>query len=452
MDKKSPDAFRTISEVADWLGVPTHVLRFWESRFSQVKPVKRAGGRRYYRPADMELLGGIRKLLHDDGMTIRGVQKLLREEGPKHVAAMAPTLDEEAMKDITPSNVVDLHSPEAPAEETPAPLDAAQDAPQPPPNAEAPQDTPPVETAPVDVPAAEVTTADVAPADVVTDPAPVAPPGATPEPITPASPTQEAAPETSEAPPPAPSADPQPVFDFDTTTSTPDVPEPAAADVSEAASASPDTLDNTLESPEEIDFHAHGTDVAPPPISTTPPVEPVSTAPPVEDDTPEDPDALPRLGADDLPTVSDTPAPIAPPVASEATSTPEPPQPTAPQPADLAAEQVLPETIAPSVTASPAAPDAPTPEPQPEPEPVSAPVETTTPPESPPAPSIDISHVAADPSEEDISPSGPSLPARMRRLSSAHPKGSPAQIQALSDRLQELSGRLSRDNQHRTIR
>ena len=72
---KSAEAFRTISEVADWLGVPAHVLRFWESKFTQVKPVKRAGGRRYYRPADMRLLGGIRKLLHDDGMTIKGVQK-----------------------------------------------------------------------------------------------------------------------------------------------------------------------------------------------------------------------------------------------------------------------------------------------------------------------------------------------------------------------------------------
>ena len=108
MEKKSPDAFRTISEVAEWLGVPTHVLRFWESRFSQVKPVKRAGGRRYYRPTDMELLGGIRKLLHEDGMTIRGVQKLLREEGVKHVAAKSPPLDSDEMRDVTPSNVVPL--------------------------------------------------------------------------------------------------------------------------------------------------------------------------------------------------------------------------------------------------------------------------------------------------------------------------------------------------------
>lgn len=106
MDQKSPEAFRTISEVADWLGVPTHVLRFWESRFSQVKPVKRAGGRRYYRPSDMELLGGIRRLLHDDGMTIRGVQKLLREKGVKHVAAMSPPLD--MAGESTPGNVVDL--------------------------------------------------------------------------------------------------------------------------------------------------------------------------------------------------------------------------------------------------------------------------------------------------------------------------------------------------------
>src|SRR5690606_11479274 len=93
MDSKSPDAFRTISEVAEWLDVPTHVLRFWESRFTQVKPVKRAGGRRYYRPADMELLGGIKRLLHDDGLTIRGVQKLLREEGVRHVAALSPGSD-----------------------------------------------------------------------------------------------------------------------------------------------------------------------------------------------------------------------------------------------------------------------------------------------------------------------------------------------------------------------
>lgn len=86
---KSPDAFRTISEVAEWLDTPAHVFRFWESRFSQIKPIKRAGGRRYYRPTDMLLLGGIKKLLHDGGMTIKGVQKILREKGVKHVQSLS---------------------------------------------------------------------------------------------------------------------------------------------------------------------------------------------------------------------------------------------------------------------------------------------------------------------------------------------------------------------------
>lgn len=86
---KSPEAFRTISEVAESLETPAHVLRFWESRFPQIRPVKRAGGRRYYRPADVALLSGIRHLLHHEGMTIRGVQKILREQGVRHVAAMA---------------------------------------------------------------------------------------------------------------------------------------------------------------------------------------------------------------------------------------------------------------------------------------------------------------------------------------------------------------------------
>jgi len=91
---KSPDAFRTISEVAEWLGVQAHVLRFWESKFAQVKPVKRAGGRRYYRPADMLLLGGLKQLLHEDGLTIKGAQKLLREKGVPHVSDMSQPLDD----------------------------------------------------------------------------------------------------------------------------------------------------------------------------------------------------------------------------------------------------------------------------------------------------------------------------------------------------------------------
>jgi DNA-binding transcriptional MerR regulator len=86
---KSPDAFRTISEVAEVLDTPAHVLRFWESRFPQVRPVKRAGGRRYYRPSDVALLAGIKRLLHDEGLTIRGVQKMLRDQGVRHVVGLA---------------------------------------------------------------------------------------------------------------------------------------------------------------------------------------------------------------------------------------------------------------------------------------------------------------------------------------------------------------------------
>jgi DNA-binding transcriptional MerR regulator len=86
---KSPDAFRTISEVADDLDLPQHVLRFWETRFPQIKPMKRGGGRRYYRPEDVDLLKGIRHLLYDHGYTIKGVQKLLRTNGNKFVSAIA---------------------------------------------------------------------------------------------------------------------------------------------------------------------------------------------------------------------------------------------------------------------------------------------------------------------------------------------------------------------------
>jgi DNA-binding transcriptional MerR regulator len=82
---KAPDAFRTISEVADEIDVPQHVLRFWESRFTQIKPMKRGGGRRYYRPDDVALLRGVRHLLYGEGYTIRGVQRILRDEGAAFV-------------------------------------------------------------------------------------------------------------------------------------------------------------------------------------------------------------------------------------------------------------------------------------------------------------------------------------------------------------------------------
>ena len=83
--EKSPEAFRTISEVAVELDVPQHVLRFWETKFPHVKPLKRAGGRRYYRPEDLDLLRGIRSLLYRDGLTIKGAQKILREQGQRYV-------------------------------------------------------------------------------------------------------------------------------------------------------------------------------------------------------------------------------------------------------------------------------------------------------------------------------------------------------------------------------
>ncbi|WP_196259016.1 MerR family transcriptional regulator [Pelagibacterium limicola] len=88
---KSPDAFRTISEAADELDLPQHVLRFWETRFSQIKPLKRGGGRRYYRPDDVQLLKGIRHLLYDQGFTIKGVQRILKEQGARHVVAIGET-------------------------------------------------------------------------------------------------------------------------------------------------------------------------------------------------------------------------------------------------------------------------------------------------------------------------------------------------------------------------
>jgi DNA-binding transcriptional MerR regulator len=98
--EKAPDAFRTISEVAEEINVPQHVLRFWESRFVQIKPLKRGGGRRYYRPDDVDLLRGVRHLLYGEGYTIRGVQRILREEGLAFVqnvwrpGAQPPAADE----------------------------------------------------------------------------------------------------------------------------------------------------------------------------------------------------------------------------------------------------------------------------------------------------------------------------------------------------------------------
>lgn len=98
---KSPDAFRTISEAAEELDLPQHVLRFWETRFSQIKPLKRGGGRRYYRPDDVLLLKGIRHLLYDKGFTIKGVQRILKQEGVRQVMAIGEALDGEIEEGAT---------------------------------------------------------------------------------------------------------------------------------------------------------------------------------------------------------------------------------------------------------------------------------------------------------------------------------------------------------------
>ena len=91
--QKSAQAFRTISEVAELLDVPAHVLRFWETRFSQIQPVKRGGGRRYYRPEDIDLLRGIQNLLYVQGMTIKGAQKVIKDRGLKHVIGIGHEVD-----------------------------------------------------------------------------------------------------------------------------------------------------------------------------------------------------------------------------------------------------------------------------------------------------------------------------------------------------------------------
>ncbi len=117
---KSADAFRTISEVADWLDTETHVLRFWESKFKQIKPVKRAGGRRYYRPKDMLIIGGIKKLLHEDGITIKGTQKIIKDNGLDYVSNLSKPLDisDIIIEDSTETNVKMALRPEAKTIET----------------------------------------------------------------------------------------------------------------------------------------------------------------------------------------------------------------------------------------------------------------------------------------------------------------------------------------------
>ena len=121
---KGPEAFRTISEAAEELGVPQHVLRFWETKFSFIRPIKRAGGRRFYRPQDLMVLKGVRVLLHDDGYTIKGVQRLHKELGIKRLLSAAQGLSEtgdemRVLGDDRDEGVIDqaaeTHAPDEPS-------------------------------------------------------------------------------------------------------------------------------------------------------------------------------------------------------------------------------------------------------------------------------------------------------------------------------------------------
>ncbi len=131
---KGPDAFRTISEASDELGVPQHVLRFWETKFSFIRPMKRAGGRRFYRPQDLEVLRGVRGLLHDQGYTIKGVQRLHKEQGLSRLVSAAggdaqvvAALEAElaAQADAQPRLPLDEPAPAPDADRSAGPFDPA---------------------------------------------------------------------------------------------------------------------------------------------------------------------------------------------------------------------------------------------------------------------------------------------------------------------------------------
>ena len=184
---KSPDAFRTISEVADRLDTPAHVLRFWESKFTQVRPVKRAGGRRYYRPDDVALLGGIKVLLHEEGLTIKGAQKLMREKGVRHVMELATSLEAgDLVEAEAQAALVDdpaTETPEAPFTEAEAATEEAtilsfpQSAPEEPPAEQPPEAAPEPEPEPL----ADSATAALVGA-LTSEPAEPAPPAGQPAP------------------------------------------------------------------------------------------------------------------------------------------------------------------------------------------------------------------------------------------------------------------------------
>ncbi|WP_297734321.1 MerR family transcriptional regulator [uncultured Maricaulis sp.] len=123
--KKSADAFRTISEAAEELEIPAHVLRFWESKFAQISPLKRAGGRRFYRPQDLQLLRGVKRLLYEDGYTIKGARKYFKDHGVAAVMSMGVG---EAVqpRDALAIDAADRETPAATAPARPRPADGSQ--------------------------------------------------------------------------------------------------------------------------------------------------------------------------------------------------------------------------------------------------------------------------------------------------------------------------------------
>lgn len=262
---KSPDAFRTISEVSELLETPAHVLRFWETRFPQIKPVKRAGGRRYYRPADVTLLSGIRKLLHDEGMTIRGVQKILREQGVRHVAGLSGSDTDTEFTEMTDA--------------LEGALDAVFDTPE---GADAPQVGAEVVSLSDWVEVTEITES----LSALRDGAEPEPKAERPPPAAPAPPLQGSLFDMAEAPP---SEDPHPVQEPATIAEQPPVtPEPAPepAVVAEAVAEEPEV---EQPSPEPVQQAAT---MAEPPEAELPATAPAPESPP--DDAPARADARAR--------------------------------------------------------------------------------------------------------------------------------------------------------------
>ncbi len=329
---KSPDAFRTISEVAEWLDVPAHVLRFWESKFTQVKPVKRAGGRRYYRPTDMLLLGGIQNLLHDKGLSIKDAQALLREEGIQHVQSLSKPLDGEeedespieakpASKWVDPAAVEpEAEKPRRPVvdreplgEEEHAPRKVAP--PAPPPYPAGPPKAAPTPAAP----GADAPQADVAPSAPVETPLPASDTAHAPastshevESPAPVSPAPAAAPQASEDVAPAgpvsddntPIADNAPSTAFEDMGVAPVAPSPTVAPQSDVAPQTTPVAPASTRPPEAPAASAGAAPATPAPVPASDAAQPLQPNLSADEPSETAPAELPQteLSADDHPT------------------------------------------------------------------------------------------------------------------------------------------------------